>query len=496
MNISFINSEFLFSIYPNLLTVEHPDDHIDINQLIEAIRHGYVKDVISELRAVKSKEKYKNIKRQSLPCVTLSGKFSHRSSKGLISHSGLIQIDIDQVDNYDSVFNAICSDEYTYLCFRSPGGKGIKAVIKINPSIETHLEQFYALERYYKDQYEVEIDKACKDIARCMLLSYDPNIYCNPNSDVFEELYLPSFKIIESKTRQVGRLATIQYSSNEWDFVENITAALEKNRIDITETYDKWIRVGYALCTSFGNDGIDYFQRISAYYPNYTTEETKKTYLRLLAHNDGGISLGTLVHFAREAGVDIKTGKADGQSFDQPKSPTFDDPDKDLFDKLKERRHKVSKQMNTPAYMIFSDKVLKDMVKNSPTTLDDFLNLSGVSYRNAEKFAQYFIPIIRKHKGIKGSVKLVFDENYEKKQDVINDLKEPEKALYQKLRKMRMRIANEEHIRPYWIFSNNTLLDLVRFKPKTFDALKGISGIGEIKVDWFGKEIIEIMNDR
>ena len=57
-----------------------------------------------------------------------------------------------------------------------------------------------------------------------------------------------------------------------------------------------------------------------------------------------------------------------------------------------------------------------------------------------------------------------------------------------------MRLAKEEGFKPYYVFNNKTLTDLVRFKPTTFDAIVGIHGIGQRKVDWFGKEVLDIIN--
>ena len=126
-----INSDFEFSLYPNLFTVTEPVDKIDVNQLFEIIKYGYIKDVIVRLRNASSKKQYSSLKRSEIPCVTLSGIFKHRSLKGFINHSGLVQIDLDNVDDIIKVFTELCEDEYTYLCFLSPGGKGLKAVVKI-----------------------------------------------------------------------------------------------------------------------------------------------------------------------------------------------------------------------------------------------------------------------------------------------------------------------------------------------------------------------------
>jgi hypothetical protein len=149
MTSEFINNKYIFSLYPNLVTADKPSANIDINQLIEVIKFGYIKEVIAKLRGLISKKEYDLIKKDSIPCVTLSGVFTHRDSKNLFYHSGLMQVDIDKVDDYDATINKLCSDDYIYVCFRGPGGKGIKAIIKIKPSPVTHKSQFQALEIYF-----------------------------------------------------------------------------------------------------------------------------------------------------------------------------------------------------------------------------------------------------------------------------------------------------------------------------------------------------------
>ena len=85
-----INTSYVFSLYPNLITVDKPSANIDVNQLIEIIKYGYIRKVIELLRRSGSKEEYNNIKKEQIPCVTLSGIFNYRSSKGLVHHSGLM----------------------------------------------------------------------------------------------------------------------------------------------------------------------------------------------------------------------------------------------------------------------------------------------------------------------------------------------------------------------------------------------------------------------
>lgn len=307
MSLKLINNQYRFSLYNNLYSVKAPDGELDANELIEIIKYGYLKNEIEQLRKLNGEE-YKNSKMQ-LPAVTTSGIFLNRNSEGLVKHSGLIQIDIDHVEDYDRLFSLICHNSYTYICFRSPGGKGIKVIIKINSSIDTHLKQFYALERYFKTEFKVEIDSLCKDVSRCMLLSFDVNLYCNPFSNVFEEVYTPSKKekVPESNKKLVA--TPIRHSQNENEVIESLIIELKANKIDITASYENWIKIGFALCSAFGEGGRGYYHSISENYPNYKFQETEKQFTGLLKNNNGKTKIGTLLFIAKEHGVTIKAEK-------------------------------------------------------------------------------------------------------------------------------------------------------------------------------------------
>lgn len=306
MVVEFINSKFLFSLYPNLLTVDKHTANIDINQLIEVIKYGYIKDIITTLRGPVSQKEYTMIKKDSIPCVTLSGVFTHRDSTNLVSHSGLMQVDIDKVVNYESTFSKLCKDDYIYVCFRSPGGKGIKAIVKINPSQDTHKSQFQALEIYFKNHYDIAIDSLCKDIARAMLLSYDPDIYCNPGARVFEKMSVErDYQRKSSREPQFVGEEKVLYDDESIDVIEKLITALEQSNIDITSSYKDWIKIGFALCTTFGEQGRSYYHRIGRMYPRYTSEETEDVYSNLLSKNNGRTKLGSIIFLAKEAGVSI-----------------------------------------------------------------------------------------------------------------------------------------------------------------------------------------------
>jgi hypothetical protein len=140
-----------------------------------------------------------------------------------------------------------------------------------------------------------------------MLLSYDPDIYCNPWAAIFEEMFVE--KVYQRKSPRgpqfVGEEKAV-YTDESEDVVEKLIAALEENQIDITSSYKNWIKIGFALCTTFGEQGRVYYHRIGRMYPRYTHEETDDMYSNLLVRNNRKTKLGSIIYLAIQAGVRIK----------------------------------------------------------------------------------------------------------------------------------------------------------------------------------------------
>ena len=66
-----------------------------------------------------------------------------------------------------------------------------------------------------------------------------------------------------------------------------------------------------------------------------------------------------------------------------------------LFENLKTLRALLAAAKQTPAYTVFSDASLMDMVKKHPTSLDAFLDVSGVGLTKQEEYGKVFLSVIR-----------------------------------------------------------------------------------------------------
>jgi len=66
-----------------------------------------------------------------------------------------------------------------------------------------------------------------------------------------------------------------------------------------------------------------------------------------------------------------------------------------LFENLKTLRALLAARKHAPAYTIFSDASLIDMVRKRPLTLDEFLDVSGVGQAKQEMYGRIFLALIR-----------------------------------------------------------------------------------------------------
>lgn len=69
--------------------------------------------------------------------------------------------------------------------------------------------------------------------------------------------------------------------------------------------------------------------------------------------------------------------------------------------------------------------------------------------------------------------------------------------LIRELKALRLEISKKEHIKPYYIFTDAQMHDLITKFPKNTEELMSVNGFGKVKVEKYGKMILEIfMNDR
>jgi predicted P-loop ATPase len=209
---------------------------ISIEDVFDMIENNeQLKVQIGKIRSTSNKAEIDNLKK-NLPAVSISGLFeNNRKADELTKHSGLIQIDIDKPENRQALISKLKEDQFSLAVFDSPTHTGIKVIVRIEADTSTHLQSFYSLEKYYLQNYEIQIDNKCKDLSRLMFLSYDENIFINYDSTIW-------LSQIDDKQSFEHMLNWLEKKKNEYYVDGNRNAFIYKlasacYRIGVSEHY-------------------------------------------------------------------------------------------------------------------------------------------------------------------------------------------------------------------------------------------------------------------
>ena len=74
---------------------------------------------------------------------------------------------------------------------------------------------------------------------------------------------------------------------------------------------------------------------------------------------------------------------------------TLDENDRELFEELRVVRRALADEAGVPAYIVFGDKVLLEMVAQKPTNEHELLQVSGVGAAKLERYGGAFLRVLR-----------------------------------------------------------------------------------------------------
>lgn len=258
-------STYTFSLYDGPIRNVKPKKEITLADAMQLIKSDTFKSDIEKLRTTENKDLRKTLK-NILPYFTFSGTFTKRITDGLKKHSGLLVLDFDDMDGallYEFK-SQVSTIEWVCAAWISPSGNGLKVLVKINPKY--HYESFVELEEFFEGNFSLDVDKSGKDVARACFVSWDPELYYNPNSIVYEAVPIaePLEMVQEKSVRLVKKEKQItnQFKMNkDLRRVEHVVEQIERDQIDITDNeYDNRLIVGFALAT-LGEEAYDLYVR-------------------------------------------------------------------------------------------------------------------------------------------------------------------------------------------------------------------------------------------
>src|ERR1035437_6118588 len=120
---------------------------LPIEQILDGIKNGSFLPSIEPLRKMLREGKlaeYANAKKILL-AFTPSGRFEGgRKTECLVEYTGLVVLDIDKLpeDELLKTKALVAACVYTFACFISPSGNGLKVLVRVSTGVDRHREAF------------------------------------------------------------------------------------------------------------------------------------------------------------------------------------------------------------------------------------------------------------------------------------------------------------------------------------------------------------------
>jgi len=178
--------------------------HRSLEQILTRIKNGKSKDLVKMIRDATTKDQQGTLKKQ-LPAICFSGTFYKRNDHAINEHSGLICLDFDGYSSTKEMMKdkkKLSKDKYVYSVFISPSGLGLKVLVKIPADIQNHKNYFNSLQTHFNSDH---FDVSTKNISRVCYESYDPQIYVNLKSDLWDVIEEKEFQEV-TKTNTLSSI--------------------------------------------------------------------------------------------------------------------------------------------------------------------------------------------------------------------------------------------------------------------------------------------------
>ena len=311
--------------------------NMTIERVFKGIQSDHFKYQIQEARNYLQngdQQKYNKIK-NSLHAVTFCGTFaSHRNANKCSQYNNLLVIDIDKLKNEDInyVEESLREDPYIAAFWRSPSGLGFKGLTHLHYDItfkdmdlsNKHKIAFRNLFKYLLGKYGIELDKSGSDISRLCFMSWDPYIVIKDEADAFEISTLNE-EVSSNKVSTRNHTAS-NHEDLSWndilgkstDYTEHqnyrfklnsIYKKLKKRNLSITETYEDWVKVAYAIASNLHPEtGRKIFLQLCELDGiNHDAKKSEKLIFDAYQKHNGKVGFGTIIYLAKQKGIELNS---------------------------------------------------------------------------------------------------------------------------------------------------------------------------------------------
>ncbi|MDQ3623126.1 MAG: phage/plasmid primase, P4 family, partial [Verrucomicrobiota bacterium] len=223
--------------------------------------------------------------KQEMPMICWSARLAYRANDGLIRHSGIVCADIDLVPDLAVARSTLEADAHVLVVYSSITGTGLKVLFPVHPipiADREHKAAFAAVGEYLaKLGLGVFNDTGTGDVSRGQTVSYDADLHVNYRAVPIKWL-MPADR---------PRAAAQRTQKPDKETIRDILAVIPRR-----PDYDDWIKIAAAV-----GDALPFDQAIEV-LREWSPEECPGEYAEKLRHRLDHVTVGTLIHIAREHG--------------------------------------------------------------------------------------------------------------------------------------------------------------------------------------------------
>ena len=233
--------------------------------------------------------------------VIVSGRCKDRSEKGLVDPSGVMGIDFDKLNaDLERVRELLTQDKYSLAVCKSVGGRGLFVLVRVDAG--RWGDSFDGLRDYYAKTYGLvaAFDKGCRNINRLRFVTHDPDLYVAASEPPLFREY-PTAKKRREAAKPIG---TFIHTGRD---IDHLLKQIEERALDITGSYEEWIKLGWSLIAAYGEEARSLFDRLSRFHPDYEERETDRKFDYLLRVNPHTVTISYLYGRCKALGLDVMT---------------------------------------------------------------------------------------------------------------------------------------------------------------------------------------------
>ncbi len=198
----------------------------DLTEILISIRTGNFRGfdligITGRIRSLNDHSKQNELKYWNLPAALFNGVFSYKNNESLQQYSCYTAMDFDGFSTEQElqyIGNGLTQTPWVYAIFRTPSGKGLKAIVlHDNTDPLYHGELYEQLMDYFKIP---QTDNSVKDLARGNYLCYDPDLWINPACKAYHFEHAPSY--VSPKTQVKRNTAGTAQDLKMLEFMLNL----------------------------------------------------------------------------------------------------------------------------------------------------------------------------------------------------------------------------------------------------------------------------------